>query len=127
VHGAASVLGSIKPIPHGVVCGTLLGIATEMIIEKLNMSSENGNKESLIKFSEAGDALTGTHHTNTEEGCNNLINTLNTWVDKYGISRLKEYGFSKNDLINSSKLTGLKNTPCALDPEDILRIFLARL
>ena len=35
VHGAASVLGAMKPIPHGVVCGTLLGASTEMIVSKL--------------------------------------------------------------------------------------------
>ncbi len=127
VHGAASVLGSLRFIPHGVVCGTLLGSATEIIIEKLSNSNNSVNIESLKKFSEAGAALTGNKTMNTEDSCSNLIKILNTWVDNYGISRLSEYDFTENDLIDSSKKIGLKNTPCTLDFEEILRIISVRL
>lgn len=127
VHGAASVLGSIKFIPHGVVCGTLLGAATEIIIGKLSAGKDPGKKKSLLKFSQAGAALTGTQNIGIEEGCSNLINTLKVWVDQYGLARLSEYGFSEKDLISSSKLTGIKNTPCILEHEDILSMLLTRL
>ncbi|MEA1911899.1 MAG: iron-containing alcohol dehydrogenase, partial [Spirochaetota bacterium] len=127
VHGAASVLGSMRSIPHGVVCGTLLGSATEVIIGKLTESPDSENNKSLIKFSEAGTALTGNKKTNVKEGCINLIIILKTWVNKYKISRLSEYGFTKKDLTDSSKKTGLKNTPFPLEPEDVLSILLDRL
>ncbi|MDA3938776.1 MAG: iron-containing alcohol dehydrogenase [Spirochaetia bacterium] len=118
VHGAASVLGSMRSIPHGVVCGTLLGSATEMIIAKLNKHKNPLNDASLIKYSEAGIALTGS---------NNLIETLNNWVNDYKVSRLSEYGFTEMELVSASKLTGLKNTPFQLDKKDIFSILFSRL
>ena len=127
VHGAASVLGSMRPIPHGVVCGTLLGAAAESIIGKLNEKKNPGSIKSLIKFSEAGDALTGSKNNTVEDSCNNLINTLNTWVDTYKIPKLSDYKFTESDLILSSKLIGIKNTPCPLDSENILSMLMERL
>jgi alcohol dehydrogenase len=35
VHGLASPLGAFYPIPHGVVCGTLVAAATEMNINAM--------------------------------------------------------------------------------------------
>lgn len=127
VHGAASVLGSMRSIPHGVVCGTLLGSATELIIEKLFESKDFKNNTSLIKFSKAGNAITGNKNPGLKEGCNNLINTLNRWADMYKISKLSEYGFTEKELVYAAEGTGLKNTPCTLDSKDILSILLARL
>lgn len=126
VHGAASVLGALRSIPHGVVCGTLLGSATEMIIDKLDEGDYSGS-QSLLKFSEAGLALTGTNYNSTESNRKNLISTLNIWVEKFGIPRLSDYGFTEKDLTAASEITGLKNTPCRLEPQDIRSIFLSRL
>ena len=127
VHGAASVLGAFRSIPHGVVCGTLLGSATEVIIKKINNSKKPENWESLKKFAEAGTALTGILNNNVEQGCNILIKTLNNWVTNYGVSRLSEYGFTEKDLLDSTKMIGLKNTPCELDSKELLSILITRL
>ncbi|MCK5673739.1 MAG: iron-containing alcohol dehydrogenase [Spirochaetales bacterium] len=127
VHGAASVLGAMRSIPHGVVCGTLLGSATEVIINKIRNSKDSVNTKSLTKFSEAGAALTGNNNMNTKESCNNLIKTLNTWVDNYGISRLSDYGFTEKDILDSINMIGLKNTPCTLNFKEILSILMVRL
>ena len=35
VHGLASPLGAFFPIPHGVVCGTLVAEATRMNIDAM--------------------------------------------------------------------------------------------
>ncbi len=126
VHGAASVLGALRSIPHGVVCGTLLGSATEMIIDKLDEGDYSSSK-SMLKFSEAGIALTGTNYNSPESNRKNLISTLNIWVEEFGVSRLSDYGFTEKDLTAASKITGLKNTPCRLEHQDIRNIFLSRL
>ena len=126
VHGAASVLGALRSIPHGVVCGTLLGVATELIIDNLR-TVDSGSTQYLIKFSEAGLALTGNKYNNAEEGCTNLVATLNNWVDDFRIPRLSVYGFTEKELISAAKITGLKNTPCRLESRDIYSMFLSRL
>ena len=126
VHGAASVLGALKPIPHGVVCGTLLGAATELIIDKLR-EEDPGSAQYLLKFAEAGSALTGNNYNTPELNRKSLISTLNTWVEDFGISRLSDYGFTEKDLIDAAEITGFKNTPCYLEPNDIGSLLLSRL
>ena len=126
VHGAASVLGALRPIPHGVVCGTLLGAATELIIEKLG-EGNSVSEQYLLKFAEAGSALTGNNLNTPELNRKNLIYTLNTWIKDFGVARLSDYGFTENDLIKAAGITGLKNTPCRLETGDIVSMFLSRL
>ena len=126
VHGAASVLGALRPIPHGVVCGTLLGAATELIIEKLG-EGNSVSEQYLLKFAEAGSALTGNNLNTPELNRKNLIYTLNTWIKDFGVARLSDYGFTENDLIKAAAITGLKNTPCRLETGDIVSMFLSRL
>lgn len=126
VHGAASVLGAIKSIPHGVVCGTLLGTATEIIVDRLK-EGDSSSKQYLLKYAEAGSALTGNSCNTPESNCSSLITTLNTWVEEFGVSRLSGYGFTEKDLLDAAEITGLKNTPCRLEPKDIFSMFLSRL
>ena len=126
VHGAASVLGALRSIPHGVVCGTLLGSATETIIDKLGRDNSISSQY-LLKFAEAGSVLTGNNFSTPELNRKSLVSTLNRWVEDFGISRLADYGFTEKDLIDASEITGLKNTPCRLEPQDIRNIFLSRL
>ncbi len=125
VHGAASVLGSIKAIPHGVVCGTLLGTATEKIISKLREGDFSGNY--LLKFSNAGAALSGNKYDSSEENIDLLIKTLNYWVESFDIPRLSDFGFTKGSLNFAAKKTGIKNTPVILNFEDIFDILISRL
>ncbi|MCF6336110.1 MAG: iron-containing alcohol dehydrogenase, partial [Spirochaetales bacterium] len=107
VHGAASVLGAIRPIPHGTLCGTLLGSATELIIKKL-LSDNSTDSVYLEKFSHAGTALTGVKYESTEEGCRNLIDILNRWIQDYRVPGLSSYGFTEKDLLFGAKSTGIK-------------------
>ena len=126
VHGAASVLGALRSIPHGVVCSTLLGVTTELIIDKLKVG-DSGSAQYLMKFAEAGSALTGNNFNTPEANRKNLISTLNTWVEDFSISRLSDYGFTEKELIAAAEITGLKNTPCRLESQDVRNIFLSRL
>jgi hypothetical protein len=57
VHGLASPLGAFFPIPHGVVCGTLVAAATRINIATLR--DRDPNSPALRKYAEAG-LLLGT-------------------------------------------------------------------
>ena len=48
VHGLASPLGAYFPIPHGVVCGTLVAVATEVNIKA--MQEREPNNPALTKY-----------------------------------------------------------------------------
>jgi len=125
VHGAASVLGSIRSIPHGVVCGTLLGSATEKIISMLK--KEDLSSKYLLKFAAAGTALTGMDLGSPVKNIDLLVKTLNYWVEAFNIPKFSEYGFTENDMEYAAKNTGLKNTPVKLTFKDIYSILISRL
>ena len=57
VHGLASPLGAYFPIPHGVVCGTLVAAATEINIKA--MQEREPENKALAKYAEVGRLLTG--------------------------------------------------------------------
>ena len=125
IHGAASVLGSIRAIPHGVVCGTLLGTVTERIISKLK--KDDLSSKYLLKFAAAGTALTGMDLGSSVKNIDLLLKTLNYWVQDFNIAKFSEYGFTKNDLEYAAKTIGLKNTPVKLNFKDIYSILISRL
>ena len=66
VHGLASPLGAFFPIPHGVVCGTLVGAATRVNLAALR-ERDPGNP-AWRKYARAGDLLHGRHFPSHEEG-----------------------------------------------------------
>ena len=57
VHGLASPLGAYFPIPHGVVCGTLVATATEVNIRALRERTPEGI--ALEKYARVGELLAG--------------------------------------------------------------------
>ena len=65
VHGLASPLGAFFPIPHGVVCGTLVGAATRVNLAAL--AERDPENPSWRKYARAGDILHGRHFPSAEE------------------------------------------------------------
>ncbi|MGM0431848.1 MAG: iron-containing alcohol dehydrogenase [Spirochaetota bacterium] len=129
VHGAASVLGSMHAIPHGVVCGTLLREASVRIIAKAQQVS---NDIALKKYSRAGFALAQPDAIppfgeRVDAGLQLLDEILTTWQETFSIARLSEYGFTEEELRSAAEKTGLKETPAELSTEDIQQLFTARL
>ncbi len=126
IHGAASTLGAMHSIPHGVVCGTLLGKATAAIIEKI--STADGWTSSVLKrYAKVGIALNGKDAGSTEENCSELLTRLDKWINKYEIKKLGNYGFTGGELESAAGSISLKNTPCNLSSEEIRLILKARL
>lgn len=126
IHGAASTLGAMHSIPHGVVCGTLLGKATAAIIEKI--STADGWTSSVLKrYAKVGIALNGKDAGSTEENCSELLTRLDKWISKYEIKKLGNYGFTGGELESAAGSISLKNTPCNLSSEEIRLILKARL
>ncbi len=60
VHGFASSVGGYFDIPHGVVCGTLLGEAVKLNIQLMNQDKDRYN-EALKKYAKVGSILTGSN------------------------------------------------------------------
>jgi alcohol dehydrogenase class IV len=126
VHGFAGPIGGFFPIPHGVVCGTLIGAATRINIEALRQDSAR-NHTALAKYARAGVLLSGDPATREKDGCECLLRTLDRWIAATGIARLSAYGISKDDFPRILDRSNNKNSPITLAREQMQAILEARL
>lgn len=121
VHGFASSVGGMFPIPHGVVCGALLPASIAVTIERLR-GNYHENLPYLKKFARVSGIVTGRRHRPVDEACDGLISTLEKWRDMLKIPRLGEYGIGVGDIDAIVKATGNKNNPVKLGNSDLRRI-----
>ncbi|NQT58980.1 MAG: iron-containing alcohol dehydrogenase [Bacteroidetes bacterium] len=127
VHGAAGLLGGIRPVPHGIACGTLLAEATKTITDKLVRDFDENNP-ALLKYSKAGYLLNfDKKYKNVKDGVTLLLDTLFTWQEVLKIPCLRKFGFTKEELLILAEKTDLKKTPVNLSVNEIRQIFTARL
>ena len=126
VHGFAGPIGGFFPIPHGVVCGTLIGAATRINIEALRQDAAQ-NRTALEKHAWAGTLLAGQSAASVESGCELLIRTLDGWIASTGIARLSAYGISRADFPRILDKSNNKNSPVTLDRGQMQAILEARV
>ena len=127
VHGFASPIGGFFDIPHGVVCGTLLPIATELNIKKLQASDDQEHKERFFKHIKVARLLPEADKLSDNGALQVLIEQFYKWVDEFEIPSLSHYGINENDFEKIINVTGIKNNPVDLDESDLREILLKRL
>ncbi|MGR8941118.1 MAG: iron-containing alcohol dehydrogenase [Gammaproteobacteria bacterium] len=128
VHGLASPLGAYFPIPHGVVCGTLVAAATEINIKALQQR-EPGSP-ALPKYAQVGRLLTGQNQMDDETARAALIALLSDWSEKLHLPRLHRYGITGADfplIVANSRGSSMLTNPIVLTDDEIGVILSARL
>jgi alcohol dehydrogenase class IV len=126
IHGLASPLGAKYPIAHGVVCGTLSASATEVVMERLREQGSEAAEGALTRYAEAGALLGGRERGSVPANCGALLDTLRSWISRFGIPSLGELGVEESELGDIVASSGLKNTPVRLGAADIRRILTRR-
>lgn len=127
VHGLAAPLGAFFPIPHGVVCGTLVAEATRVNIEVLKTRAPAN--PALAKYAKVGCLLAGRVMPEAEAQTA-LLAILEDWTRRLCLPRLSEYGVRTEDvarIVAHSRGSSMKTNPIALADAEIARIVLARL
>jgi alcohol dehydrogenase class IV len=127
VHGFASPLGGSFPIPHGVICGTLLAEVTKRNIEHLKNGADAIAKQGLAKYAKVGAIITGHNETDVEGCCERLVSTLEEWTARLQIPRLGEYGVNAENIDTVIAATDNKQSPIQLDREVMREILLSRI
>ncbi len=115
VHGLASPLGAFFPLPHGVVCGTLVAAATDMNITAIRQREPHN--PALKKYARVGEILAG------ERLADERTSRLN-------LPRLSEYGVSERDvdrILAGSRGSSMKTNPILLEDREIRDIVVRRL
>jgi alcohol dehydrogenase class IV len=128
VHGLASPLGAYFPIPHGVVCGTLVGAATRVNIEA--MQAREPHHRALSKYAEVGRLLTGRNEADDASARSALIALLAEWSERLQLPRLNRYGISADDfslIVANSRGSSMQTNPIVLTDAEIEAILVDRL
>ncbi|GAB4175005.1 MAG: iron-containing alcohol dehydrogenase [Rhodocyclaceae bacterium] len=128
VHGLASPLGAFFPIPHGVVCGTLVAAATRANIEV--MQAREPDNPALAKYARAGRLLSGEAAAGDDAARALLVETLIGWTRRLALPRLGELGVGEADIgriVAASRGSSMKTNPVVLSDAEIAAILRARL
>lgn len=109
VHGYASPLGAYRDIPHGVVCGLLLGPSIEHSAGSL--ATPRGSFPSVQsvrdRYGEAARLI------GVGDDAAALADRTREWAVPLG--KLRDYGFVASDIPRIAAETGLKNHPVNLE------------
>jgi len=128
VHGLASPLGAFYPIPHGVVCGTLVASATKINIESMR-DREPGNK-ALAKYAYAAEILCQQQFHDEKVAYAALIQLLGEWTQELELPRLSHFGVSEAGLdkvVAHSRGSSMKTNPVVLTDMEIRQLLISRL
>ena len=126
VHGVASPLGALFPIPHGVACGATLVAATRVnVVAREEREPAN---EALEGYAFLGRLLTGHDSTTMNDDATAraaLVALLEEWRARLSVPRLSVYGIGEVEIpaiVADSRGSSMKTNPVVLTDDEIAAI-----
>ncbi len=126
IHGFAQPLGSLFGIPHGVVCGTLMGAANRITVEKLKEKGPS-NRGAARKYVEIGKLFAGTGGKGDTYYSDFCIAEIERLTHELQLPLLSHYGVKEAHFDDIIAQTSLKYHPVQLDEDDLRTILAERL
>ena len=125
VHGFASSVGGYRDIPHGVICGTMLGAVNRKNIQKV--LAEHKGTELYSKYLKMAKLL-GNFKMKTDDFIIEFFaEEIDNKIKRLNIPLLGRYGIDFNDVESIVSKTSIKNNPVVLNKEDLSEILLERI
>ena len=128
VHGLASPLGAFYPIPHGVVCGTLVAACTEVNIE--SMLAREPQNPALNKYVDVARLLCERRFESREAAWEGLIELLGCWTAHMKLPRLGAFGLTDaglDQVVANARGSSMKTNPIVLTDAEVRRCLEMRL
>lgn len=125
VHGFASSIATHCKIPHGVICGTLLGVANEMNIN--NLLDSNNDAKLLHKYANVGKLFSADKSKSDYFYVLSLTDQIHKFIEALNIPLLGTYGIKKEMVSNIVAETSLKNNPVLLNTDELAEILNRRI
>jgi alcohol dehydrogenase class IV len=124
VHGFASSVGGLYNIPHGIICGTLMGAANEVNVRELR-KSKNGSG-ALKKYAILGGIFVEAKGKSADYYIDGFLQYLHDISSELNLPGLKAAGIDEADLMKICSETDCKNNPVKLNTERLFEIISAR-
>jgi alcohol dehydrogenase len=128
VHGLSAPLGGFFPIPHGVVCGTLVADTTRVNVAALRARAPED--VALAKYARAWMRLADREGPPPPDAPERLGSLLEDWAKRLDLPRLRDYGMGEEDVtrvVAGSRGGSMKTNPIVLEDEEIAAIVRAKL
>ena len=128
VHGLASPLGAFYPIPHGVVCGTLVAAATHTNINA--MLEREPDNVAIGRYARVSEVLSQRRFKSIDEALDKLVELLQHWTYDLQLERLSTYGLTSSALdhvVEHSRGSSMKTNPIVLTDEEIKAMLVERM
>jgi alcohol dehydrogenase class IV len=123
VHGFASPLGGMFPIPHGAACALLLPHVVDANVRALR--ARDAGSKALERYGEVARVLTGRVDARPEDAAAWL------WalVEELGIPPLSTYGVREQDIprvaAEAKRASSMQGNPVVLTDEELIQILRA--
>jgi alcohol dehydrogenase class IV len=124
VHGFASSIGGKYNISHGLICGTLMGIANEVNVKKLRSLPDDS--AGLKKYVLLGKLFLEENYKTDDFYIDGFIDFLHSLTAELRLPGLKQSGVREIDIAEICKSTECKNNPVKLGQEDLMEIISSR-
>ncbi|MEZ4828206.1 MAG: iron-containing alcohol dehydrogenase [Bacteroidia bacterium] len=126
VHGFAGVIGGWYKIPHGVICGSLMGVVNQAACAKIPGNSQYG--EAQKKYATVGRLFADDEGKKGDTYYVALLaEEIATRVEEMRIPRLGSYGLTKADIAEIAAHADFKNHPVTHTAEELETILRLRL
>lgn len=128
VHGLASPLGAFYPVPHGIVCGTLVATATRTNINA--MLERDPDNVAIERYARVSEVLSQRRFKSTDEALDQLVELLRQWTYDLQLEKLSRYGLKSSALdhvVAHSRGSSMKTNPIVLTDEEIKSILIERM
>ena len=117
VHGFASPLGGMFPIPHGVACARLLPSVAEMNVRALRARAPSSS--ALDRYDEVARIVTGNHAARAEDAAA----WLEALVEELAVPRLTTYGVTSEDIARvvaaARQASSMQGNPIVLTDDEL--------
>lgn len=122
VHGFASSVGARISIPHGALCGSLMGICNRVTVAGLSQDDVAWHK-----YEQVGRLFLPTKNQPTGYYVEGLLEKIDWWIEAFALPHLSDFGLQMEEIPNIAAQTSNKFNPVQLSEEDRQFILQTRL
>ncbi|HEX2920176.1 MAG TPA: iron-containing alcohol dehydrogenase [Bacteroidales bacterium] len=124
VHGIAGSIGGIYQIPHGLLCGTLMGACNTITVRKLRKTGKNN--AALKKYASLGRLFLDRENKSDDYLIDWFIEYLNYLTVEMKLPGLKTAGIEEASFNNIIASSSSKNNPLSLEAEELAEVLSIR-
>ena len=125
VHGFASSVGGRVDIPHGTLCGTLMGATNRITLKKL--LDVDPYSAVVKKYAAVGKLFADEENRYGIYYAHYLVDVIEEFTTQFALPRLSTFGIHKEQVAEIVQHTSQKNHPVELSPSEMESILIQRL